>query len=76
MASIEHAPIQEALNRVRQLSADEEAQRLAFVRERAQRDELSWLKEAREEGSVRRASRSDGRRPPVTRPKISSSSGY
>jgi predicted transposase/invertase (TIGR01784 family) len=50
MASIEHAPIQEALNRVRQLSADEEAQRLAFVRERAQRDELSWLKEAREKG--------------------------
>jgi hypothetical protein len=50
MAGIEHAPIQEALNRVRQLSADEEARRLAFVRERALRDEVSQLKEAREEG--------------------------
>ena len=50
MATIEHAPIREALNRVRRLSADEEAQRLAFVRERALRDELSFLKEAREEG--------------------------
>ena len=50
MAHIDHAPIQDALNRVRQLSADEEARRLAFVRERAQRDELSLLKEAREEG--------------------------
>ena len=50
MAAIEHAPIQEALNRVRQLSADEEARRLAFVRERALHDEVSLLKEAREEG--------------------------
>jgi predicted transposase/invertase (TIGR01784 family) len=50
MAAIEHAPIQEALNRVRQLSADEEARRLAFVRERALRDEVSLLQEAREEG--------------------------
>ncbi|AFL76334.1 hypothetical protein [Thiocystis violascens] len=50
MSSIEHAPIQAALNRVRQLSADEEARRMAFVRERAQRDEVSFLSEAREEG--------------------------
>ena len=50
MSGIEHAPIQEALSRVRQLSADEEARRLAFVRERALRDEVSLLKEAREEG--------------------------
>ena len=50
MAAIEHAPIQEALNRVRQLSADEEARRLAFVRERALHDEVSLLQEAREEG--------------------------
>jgi predicted transposase/invertase (TIGR01784 family) len=35
---------------VRELSADEEARRLAFVRERALRDEVSLLKEAREEG--------------------------
>ncbi len=50
MAEIEHAPIREALNRVRRLSADDEARRLAFVRERALRDEASLLKEAREEG--------------------------
>jgi predicted transposase/invertase (TIGR01784 family) len=50
MSRIEHAPIQEALNRVRELSADEESRRLAFVRERALRDEVSLLKEAREEG--------------------------
>ena len=50
MATISHAPIQQALNRVRQLSADEEAQRLAFVRERAMRDEVSYLSEARQEG--------------------------
>ncbi|SDY40895.1 hypothetical protein SAMN05421644_1619 [Allochromatium warmingii] len=50
MATINHAPIQQALNRVRQLSADEEAQRLAFVRERAMRDEVSYLSEARQEG--------------------------
>jgi len=50
MSEIEHAPIREALNRVRELSADEEARRLAFVRERALRDEVSLLKEAREEG--------------------------
>ncbi|MTW19876.1 Rpn family recombination-promoting nuclease/putative transposase [Allochromatium palmeri] len=50
MATIDHAPIQDALSRVRQLSADEEARRLAFVRERALRDEVSFLKEARQEG--------------------------
>lgn len=57
MSEIEHAPIRAALNRVRQLSADEEARRMAFVRERALRDEVSLLKEAREEGgiAVRRA---------------------
>jgi len=50
MAGIEHAPVQEALSRVRRLSADEEARRLAFVRERALRDEATLLKEAREAG--------------------------
>ena len=50
MSEIEHAPIQRAMNRVRELSADEEARRLAFVRERALHDEVSLLKEAREEG--------------------------
>ncbi|MBK1719990.1 Rpn family recombination-promoting nuclease/putative transposase [Thiocystis violacea] len=63
MAAIEHAPIQEALNRVRQLSADEEARRLAFVRERALHDEVSLLKEAREEGEQigMRKGRQEGR---------------
>ncbi|NEV65307.1 Rpn family recombination-promoting nuclease/putative transposase [Thiorhodococcus minor] len=50
MSEIEHGPIREALNRVRQLSADDEARRMAFVRERALRDEVSLLKEAREQG--------------------------
>ncbi|MCG5531486.1 hypothetical protein LRD18_11585, partial [Halorhodospira halochloris] len=35
---------------IRELSADEEARRLAFVRERALRDEVSQLNEARQEG--------------------------
>ncbi|MCK7575689.1 MAG: hypothetical protein MZV65_07210 [Chromatiales bacterium] len=64
MAHIDHAPIQDALNRVRQLSADEEARRLAFVRERAQRDELSLLKEAREERAPRRRADRVTERPP------------
>ncbi len=62
MAAIEHAPIQEALNRVRQLSADEEARRMAFVRERALHDEVSLLKEAREEGREEGAGREEGER--------------
>jgi hypothetical protein len=36
--------------RLRHLSADAETRRLAFVRERALRDERSLLKDAREEG--------------------------
>ncbi|EXJ13618.1 hypothetical protein D779_3510 [Imhoffiella purpurea] len=50
MSEIEHAPIREAMSRVRRLSADEEARRLAFVRERALRDEMSLLQEARDKG--------------------------
>ena len=50
MAAIQHPPIQAALSRVRRLSADEEARRLAFVRERAVRDEITLLREVREEG--------------------------
>jgi predicted transposase/invertase (TIGR01784 family) len=38
------------MNRIRQLSADEEARRLAFVRERALHDEVSFLNEAKREG--------------------------
>jgi predicted transposase/invertase (TIGR01784 family) len=38
------------MDRIRQLSADEEARRLAFVRERALHDEVSFLNEAKREG--------------------------
>jgi hypothetical protein len=39
-----------AMSRIRELSADEETRRLAFVRERALRDEVSLLNDARREG--------------------------
>ncbi|MCG5526272.1 hypothetical protein LRB11_15250, partial [Ectothiorhodospira haloalkaliphila] len=42
--------VQQAMNRLKELSADEEARRLAFVRERALRDEVSQLNEAKREG--------------------------
>ncbi|MEA1053015.1 hypothetical protein U5801_24865 [Lamprobacter modestohalophilus] len=35
MATVAHEPVQQAMNRIRELSADEEARRLAFVREQA-----------------------------------------
>lgn len=50
MAKIAHEPVKRAMSRIRELSADEEAQRLAFVRERALRDEVSLLNDARREG--------------------------
>ncbi|BAU56978.2 transcriptional regulator [Halorhodospira halochloris] len=50
MAKIAHEPVKRAMSRIRELSADEEARRLAFVRERALRDEVSQLNEARQEG--------------------------
>lgn len=50
MAAITHEPVQQAMHRIRQLSADEEARRLAFVRERALHDEVSFLNEAKREG--------------------------
>ncbi|MCG5493550.1 Rpn family recombination-promoting nuclease/putative transposase [Ectothiorhodospira variabilis] len=50
MAKIAHEPVQQAMNRLKELSADEEARRLAFVRERALRDEVSLLNEAKREG--------------------------
>tara|TARA_R110001599_G_scaffold60939_2_gene169236 strand:- start:280 stop:555 length:276 start_codon:yes stop_codon:yes gene_type:complete len=40
-----------AMNRIRELSADEETRRLAFVRERSLRDEVSFLNDARREES-------------------------
>tara|TARA_R110000751_G_scaffold253741_1_gene353220 strand:- start:371 stop:601 length:231 start_codon:yes stop_codon:yes gene_type:complete len=41
------------INRIRELSADEEIRRLAFVRERALRDEVSLLNDAKREWSGR-----------------------
>jgi len=38
------------MSRIRELSADEEARRLASVRERALRDEVSLLNDAKREG--------------------------
>ncbi|WP_295591198.1 hypothetical protein [uncultured Lamprocystis sp.] len=50
MAQIVEPPVRAALEKLKTLSADAEARRLAFVRERALRDERSLLKDAREEG--------------------------
>ena len=50
MADVSYEPVKKALNRVKELSADEEARRLAFVRERALRDEVSFINEAKREG--------------------------
>ena len=50
MANIAYEPVKEALAKVKELSADEEARRLAFVRERAVRDEISLLNDAKSEG--------------------------
>ena len=50
MTKFTHEPVQQAMNRLRELSADEETRRLAFVRERALRDEVSLLNEAKREG--------------------------
>ncbi|MGE4535410.1 hypothetical protein [Halomonas sp.] len=38
------------MSRIREISADEESQRLAFVRERALRDEVALLNDAWREG--------------------------
>ncbi len=43
MQQIGYPPVQQALERLRGLSADAEIQRLAFVRERALRDERNEL---------------------------------
>lgn len=52
MANVAHEPIKRAMSRIRELSADEETRRLAFVRERALRDEVSFLNDARREGEA------------------------
>ncbi len=53
MANIAYEPVKTALSTIKHLSADEETRRLAFVRERAVRDELTLLKEAEERGELR-----------------------
>ncbi|HEY7775099.1 MAG TPA: Rpn family recombination-promoting nuclease/putative transposase, partial [Kineobactrum sp.] len=50
MTDITHEPVKKAMGRILELSADEEAQRLAFVRERGLRDWNSSIRAAREEG--------------------------
>lgn len=50
MNQITYPPVQQALAHLKNLSADEEARRLAFVRERALHDEISELQGARREG--------------------------
>jgi predicted transposase/invertase (TIGR01784 family) len=52
MSQIADEPVRAAFDKLRGLSADAEARRLAFVRERALRDELTLLKEARAEGEA------------------------
>jgi predicted transposase/invertase (TIGR01784 family) len=59
MANVAHEPVKKAMNRIRELSADEEARRLAFVRERALRDEVSFINDAERRG--RREGRREGR---------------
>lgn len=51
MSAITHTPVQQARQQLEELSGDEEARRLAFVLERARRDEAS----------IRHAERSEGR---------------
>ncbi|MDO9597752.1 MAG: Rpn family recombination-promoting nuclease/putative transposase [Azoarcus sp.] len=50
MSAITHRPVQQAMEQLKGLSADDEMCRLAFVRERALHDEVSFTNAAREEG--------------------------
>lgn len=50
MAEIDYPPVQQALQRIRRLSADEEAQHYAMMRERAVHTEVTELRAAREDG--------------------------
>ncbi len=63
MAQIVDPPVRAALDKRKTLSADAEARRPAFVRERALRDERSLLKDAWEEGREEglEAGREEGR---------------
>ena len=50
MSTHPHPPVQRALEKLRALSADEEARYWAEAREKALNDEVTLLEEAREEG--------------------------
>jgi predicted transposase/invertase (TIGR01784 family) len=50
MSEITDEPVRRAYDKLKTLSEDDEARRLAFVRERALHDEATLLLEAREEG--------------------------
>ncbi len=50
MKSVDHPPIQRAIGKLRAMSADEEERYWAEAREKALRDEVTLLAEAREEG--------------------------
>jgi DNA-binding PucR family transcriptional regulator len=52
MAAIAYPPVQQALDRIKGLSADAETRRLAFVRERALHDEASERRAEREQGKL------------------------
>jgi predicted transposase/invertase (TIGR01784 family) len=60
MSAITDKPTRRAYDKLAALSADEEARRLAFVRERALHDEAQFLLEAREEG--RKEGHKEGRK--------------
>ncbi len=50
MAAIQYEPVQRAMESLKHLSAEAETRRLAFVRERALRDETAVRRMEREEG--------------------------
>jgi predicted transposase/invertase (TIGR01784 family) len=63
MANIHYEPVQRAMESLKHLSAEAETRRLAFVRERAQRDEVAVRRMEREEGRAegREEGREEGR---------------
>ena len=59
MVDTSYEPVRKAMERLKELSADEETRRLAFVRERALRDEISFINDAERRG--REEGREEGR---------------
>jgi len=64
MAEIAYEPVQDAMQRIKDLSADQETQHLAFVRERALHDEASLLQDAEDKG--REEGREEGKEEGLT----------